>query len=63
MDLNKTVCSCFGTTVGDIKNAVLSGANTLDEVAEITGASTACGMCTDEVQRVLDYFATQKNSD
>lgn len=62
MDFEKTVCSCFGTTVGDIKDAIDKGARTLDEVIEATGATTACGMCTDEVQRVVDYFATEKNS-
>lgn len=61
MDMDKTVCSCMGITVGDIKEAVDGGSRTLDEVIEATGATTACGMCTDEVQRVVDYFATEKN--
>ena len=61
MDYDKIVCNCFGTTVGDIKEAVDQGARTLDEVIEATGATTACGACTDEVERVVDYFASEKH--
>ena len=32
MDLEKVVCSCFGVTNGMIKEAVDSGASTLEEV-------------------------------
>lgn len=35
MDLNKTVCYCMNVTNGMIKDAVESGATTLEEVQEI----------------------------
>ena len=62
MDFDKVVCSCLGITVGMIKDAVDSGASTLEEVQNKTGASTICGACTDDVQRYVDYFATERDN-
>lgn len=62
MDMDKVVCECFGITNGMIKEAVDNGASTLEEVIEITGATTACEVCTDDVQRVVDYFTTERNT-
>lgn len=62
MNLDKIVCECYGVTNGDIKNAVEHGASTLEEVQEATGAATACGACTDDVQRLVDYFATERDN-
>lgn len=62
MNLDKIVCECYGVTNGDIKNAVDNGASTLEEVQEATGAATACGACTDDVQRLVDYFATERDN-
>ena len=36
MNLDKVVCNCLNITNGDIKNAVYSGASTLEEVQEKT---------------------------
>ena len=60
MDLNEVICPCLNITTGMIKEAVNEGASTLDEVMEATGAGTICGACVDEVQRITDYFATEK---
>lgn len=61
MNLDDVVCTCFGVTNGMIKEAVDSGASTMEEVQEITSVGTACGICMDEVQRVVDYFLSEKN--
>jgi len=61
MNLDKVVCNCLNITNGDIKNAVYSGASTLEEVQEITGATSICGICTDDVQRLVNYFATERD--
>lgn len=61
MNLNKMVCECMGVTAAMIKDAVDNGATTLEEVQEETGASTACGACTDDVQRLVDYFTTERD--
>lgn len=61
MDLDKIVCNCMSVTNGDIKEAVYSGASTLEEVQEATGAGTVCGGCIDDVQRVVDFFTTERD--
>ena len=61
MDLEKVVCNCFGVTNGMIKEAVDSGARTLEEVQAIVDVGIACGVCIDDVQRVIDYFVAQKS--
>lgn len=46
-------------TNGMIKEAVENGAKTLEDVQEQTGASTVCGACLEDVQRLVDYFANE----
>lgn len=60
MNLDKIVCNCMSVTNGMIKDAVESGASTLEEVQEITGAGTVCGACLDDVQRLVDEFVSEK---
>ena len=60
MDLNEVVCSCLGVTAGMIKDSVDSGASTLEEVQEATGAGTACGICIDTIQGLVDEFKAEK---
>ena len=38
MDLNETICFCNDVTIGMIKDAVDSGAKTLEDVQAQTGA-------------------------
>ncbi len=62
MKLDKIVCECMQITNGMIKDAVADGISTFEELQESTGAATVCGACADNVQRVLDYFATERDS-
>lgn len=62
MDLNKTVCYCMNVTNGMIKDAVESGATTLEEVQEITGAGTVCGTCIENLQHLIDEFLNERRS-
>lgn len=62
MDLDKTVCYCLGVTNGMIKDAVDSGASTLEEVQEITKAGTACGSCVDNIQHLIEQLIGEKES-
>lgn len=62
MNLEKIVCECFGVTGQMIKDAVTNGASTLEDIQEMTGAATGCGVCTDEIEQLLGYFATEKGS-
>lgn len=43
-----------------IKDAVDSDAYTLADVQRQTGAGTVCCACTDDIQRLIDYFATER---
>lgn len=60
MNLDKIVCSCLGVTNGMIKDAVDSGANTLEEVQEITGAGTVCGACIEDVEHLVEQFVRER---
>ena len=60
MDMDKVVCSCTNVTNGMIKDAVESGAETLEEVQEITGAGTICGACSEDVRRLVEQFVSEK---
>ncbi len=60
MNLDKIVCNCMSVTNGMIKDAVDSGATTLEEVQEETGAGTVCGACVDDVQRLVDFFIEER---
>lgn len=62
MNMNKIVCECLQVTNGDIRNAVYDGASSLEEVQEITGAATGCGACADNVQRLIDFFMSERDS-
>ena len=61
MNLDKIVCNCMQITNGMIKEAVDAGANTLEEVQEATGASTVCGACLEDVERLVEFFISEKN--
>lgn len=61
MNLDKIVCNCLSVTNGMIKDAVDSGASTLEEVQEITGASTVCGACTEDVEHLIKQFVKERS--
>ncbi|MCH1983206.1 (2Fe-2S)-binding protein [Ruminococcus sp. OA3] len=61
MNLDKIVCNCMSVTNGMIKDAVDSGADTLEEVQEATGASTVCGACLDDIRRLVDFFVEERD--
>ena len=62
MDMDKVVCFCMGVTNGDVKAAVDAGASTLEEVQAETGASTVCGACMENVQRLVDFFVKERDN-
>lgn len=62
MDLEKIICSCLGVTNGMVKDAIDSGADTLEEVQDATGAGTVCGACLDDVQQLVDYFLENRDT-
>ena len=61
MNLDKVVCQCFNVTNGMIKEAVDAGASTLEEVQNATNAGTACGVCIDDVERLVEEFVAERD--
>ena len=61
MNLYKVVCNCLGVTNGMIKEAVDAGASTLEEVQNATGAGTVCGVCIDDVERLVEFFVAERD--
>ena len=61
MNLDKVVCNCLNVTNGMIKEAVDSGASTLEAVQDITGAGTVCGACCDNIQHLIDEFISERD--
>ncbi|MBU9726852.1 MULTISPECIES: (2Fe-2S)-binding protein [Diplocloster] len=62
MDMNKTVCTCYGVTIGDLKEAIENGAGSFDEVQEITNVSTACGSCEEYARNVVEELLKEQES-
>lgn len=60
MNLEKIVCNCMSVTSGMIKEAVDSGAETLEEVQDATGAGTVCGACLEDVERLVEHFVAER---
>jgi ferredoxin-nitrate reductase len=47
------ICSCHAVTADDIRRACAGGSDTTEAVARVTGATTGCGGCRGEVERLL----------
>ena len=47
------ICDCNGVTKAQIIEAVLSGARSVPSVCDVTRASTGCGTCRPEVERIV----------
>ena len=54
------VCFCHGVTEAEIRKAIAEGATSLAAVQAKTLASTGCGGCTCEVERLLEEAATKQ---
>lgn len=62
MNPNRIICNCQAVTAGAIKEAVDSGADTVEEVQSITGAGTVCGACLEEVEKLVKSLVAQRNA-
>jgi len=52
-DFASLVCFCHGVSEQEIRKAIKEGATTLELVKKATRASTGCGGCTCEVEKLL----------
>lgn len=48
------VCVCHAVSLPVIRDAIASGADTVEEVERRTCAGSDCGSCRDEIQDLLD---------
>jgi nitrite reductase (NADH) large subunit len=56
------ICDCNAVSKGQIVQAVLKGARSLQSVREATRACTGCGSCRPEVQRIVDAANEQMDA-
>lgn len=47
------VCFCHGIPESEIREAIANGAKCLQDIKDMTKASTGCGGCTSECERIL----------
>ena len=48
------ICLCKAVSSTDIRRAIERGARTVEEVADACEAGTACGMCQETIEIMLD---------
>lgn len=56
------LCHCRNIPTKTVDEAVISGAHTPEIVSRQTTASTACGTCRPQVQKIIDYRLNKKVS-
>lgn len=56
------ICHCRAVTAHRVDQAVIAGAHSTDMVTRQTSASTACGTCRPEVQKIIDYRLGKKSA-
>ena len=52
----RTICQCMSVTDKEIKEAVLEGARTYQQLQEKTKAGTVCGQCKEETIKLMDEY-------
>lgn len=61
MSGNRIICHCKNVDYIAIRKAMISGARTLEEIQEMTGAATGCGRCAGEIEKILASVCGCKN--
>lgn len=49
------LCHCRAIPAEDVDQAIIAGAHTPEQVSRQTSASTACGTCRPDVEKILKY--------
>ena len=52
--VNKIICHCKQVSYSDVKIAMTNGARTIEDIKEMTKASTGCGKCKMLIQNIID---------
>lgn len=59
--VNRIICHCKQVTYLDIRKAMVTGARTVEEIQEITGAGSVCGNCVKEIEKILSVACACHN--
>lgn len=49
------ICHCRSVATHKVDQVILAGAHTTEQVSRLTSASTACGTCRPEVEKILRW--------
>jgi bacterioferritin-associated ferredoxin len=52
---HEELCHCRGIATTVVDRAIVRGAHTPEKVSRLTSASTACGTCRSDVQKLIDF--------
>lgn len=52
---HEELCHCRNVATEKVDQAILAGAHRCEVVSRQTGASTACGTCRPDVQKIIDF--------
>lgn len=53
--LEAEICHCRKVTTATVDRAIMNGALTAVQVTRCTSASSSCGTCRSDVQKIIDY--------
>ena len=56
------ICHCRSVPTQTVDQAIIAGAHTTESVSRQTAASTSCGTCRPEVQKIIDYRTNKKSA-
>lgn len=56
------VCLCQAVKEADVRQAVASGVDDVEQLAEHLGVGTGCGSCRDYAQTLIDDCAEEVNA-
>jgi bacterioferritin-associated ferredoxin len=49
------ICRCLSVSARIIDQAIVGGAHTSEKVTKVTSASSACGSCRPDIQKIIDF--------
>jgi bacterioferritin-associated ferredoxin len=52
---NFELCHCRAVTAQRVDQAIIAGAHTMEQVRLATSASTGCGTCWPEIEKIIEY--------
>ena len=62
LNRSKEACHCKNVTYGMIEDAVRSGADTVQQVIDVTGAGKGCGKCKEFLEHLIRDIKEEQKS-